>query len=284
MKRLLLKARDGVLSARDFLLGGELRIAALALGLGAIVVVLSSWDRYKDPAFREAILAEAHGMLFDILVIGMFILWLNLLRDRRERSRRFQEEIDDYREWASDEAAHRIAGNVRRLNALGVEAPVLSRCYLRKTDLRNAKLRGAPMHRVDLGESRLRGADLSGANLDTAFVGHSDLRNTIFDNALLVRARLIYVNANNASFRNADLRKADLRHGHFRSANFRGAKLDGTIFLGADLAGADIRNCPGLTADALLQARNLGYAKLDPDLEVAIRGRNPALLDSYRQP
>jgi hypothetical protein len=135
-------------------------------------------------------------MILDVLVIGIFILWLNLLRDRRERARRYQEEIDDYREWLSEEAAHRIAGGVRRLNAVGVCCVVLSRCYVRKADLRNVDLRGSPMHKIDLGESRLREANLTKANLDTAFLGHSDLRNAVFAGAVLTRARLLHVNAN----------------------------------------------------------------------------------------
>ena len=269
---------------REWVLASELRIAAFALVAVTVIVGVVSRPRYSSSSFREGILTEAHGMILDVLVIGIFILWLNLLRDRRERARRYQDEIDDYREWRSDEAAHRIAGGIRRLNAMGVSAVVLSRCYVRKADLRDAQLRGAPMHKIDLGESRLRGADLARANLDTAFLGHSDLRNASFDGARLRRARLLHVNANNCSFRDADLSKADLRHGKFRSAIFCGALLERTIFLGADLAGADFRGCEGLTVDALLAAANLGYAKLDTDMEIAVREIRPHLLDSYRQP
>lgn len=268
---------------REWVLASELRIGALALVAAIVLVGALSWDRYWSPDFREGILVEAHGMILDVLVIGIFILWLNLLRDRRERARRYQEEIDDYREWRSDEAAHRIAGGIRRLNALGVSDVTLSRCYVRKADLREAHLRGSPMHKIDLGESRLRGADLTNANLDTAFLGHSDLRNAVFAGAVLKRARLLHVNANNASFEGADLSKADLRHGRFRSTNFRGAVLERTVLTGADLAGADLRGSMGLTSEALLSASNLGYARLDPDIEAAVRAVRPELLDSYRQ-
>src|SRR5437879_4994356 len=128
-----------------FIVGSELRIAAFTASLLAVVVVLLSWYRYSDPGFVDNVLAGVHGTVIDILVIGLFILWLNRVRDLRERARRYHEEIDDYREWQSDEAAHRIAGGIRRLNSLGVSRIVLSRCYVRKTDLRGAHLAGSPM-------------------------------------------------------------------------------------------------------------------------------------------
>src|SRR5436190_6902026 len=139
-----------------FIVGSELRIAGLTATLLALGVVVVSWHRYSDPSFVDNVLAGVHGTVIDILVIGLFILWLNRVRDLRERARRYHEEIEDYREWQSDEAAHRIAGGIRRLNSLGVSKIVLSRCYVRKTDLRGAHLAGSPMHRTDLGEARLR--------------------------------------------------------------------------------------------------------------------------------
>ncbi len=64
----------------------------------------------------ENVFVKAHGMLFDILVIGILILFLSKLAEKRIANQRYLDEIDDFRDWESDEAAHRIAGNIRRLN------------------------------------------------------------------------------------------------------------------------------------------------------------------------
>ncbi len=58
-------------------------------------------------------------MLFDILVIGIFILSLNRLAEKRIENQRYIDEIDDFRGWRSKEAAYKIAGNIRRLNRNG---------------------------------------------------------------------------------------------------------------------------------------------------------------------
>ncbi len=58
-------------------------------------------------------------MLFDILVIGVLILFLNKLAEKRVDNRRYLEEIEDFRGWESEEAAYRIAGNLKRLKRNG---------------------------------------------------------------------------------------------------------------------------------------------------------------------
>src|SRR5258706_12321243 len=102
--------RGALRRAIDFVLASEIRIAFAVLVMASFVVVGTSWGRYSSPEFIDGIRVEAHGTLFDILVIGLFILWLNFKRAESERVRRYAEEIDDFREWRSDEASHRIAG------------------------------------------------------------------------------------------------------------------------------------------------------------------------------
>ena len=66
--------------------------------------------------FGEGLLIETFGMLLDVLVIGIIILWLNEIRDKKRRReleiQRYQEEIDDFRGWDDKEATFRIIGIV----------------------------------------------------------------------------------------------------------------------------------------------------------------------------
>ena len=133
----------------------------------AIVVALTR-DAYLKSVFLEGILVEAHGMLLDILVIGIFILWLNRLGEKHLEVRRYKEEIDDFRGWESDEASHRIAGNVRRLNDRGVFEINLSSCHLSNAMLPQINLSGATLSGANLSGATLTGANLRDANLHRA--------------------------------------------------------------------------------------------------------------------
>ena len=53
------------------------------LGATILVVSLTGWFYAYNAAFLENILVEAHGMLFDLLIIGVFVLWLNSKGERR---------------------------------------------------------------------------------------------------------------------------------------------------------------------------------------------------------
>ncbi len=120
-------------------------------------------------------------MLFDILVFGVIILCLNKLVGKRiekwNENQRYLEEIDDFRGWESDEAAYRIAGNLRRLMRNGYKGRIdLEGCYLSSINLSNDKLlkyiskhlSGVNFAGASFLHTDLRGFDLEGANLKGA--------------------------------------------------------------------------------------------------------------------
>ncbi|PKO68842.1 MAG: hypothetical protein CVU22_06730 [Betaproteobacteria bacterium HGW-Betaproteobacteria-16] len=276
-------SRTGLQKLTDSILASELRIAGLALALAAIAVVAVSWGRYNNTEFLDGIRVEAHGMLMDIVVIGMFILWLNQKRDAKERARRYAEEIDDYREWHSGEASHRISGAIRRLNSMGREFIFLSRCYLRRANLKEIRLVRSPMHQVDLGESSLRNARLLEIDLDTAFIGYADLRGASFERCNMPRVRLMHSKAHGTNFRGSNLRKASFNGALLRGADLRDCVLADCVFDGADFGGADFRGATGLDVNGLKRAHSLAYARFDADIEAALKQVCPELLNKNRR-
>jgi len=179
--------------------------AFAAFVLATAIVVALTRGAYLRSDFLEGILIEAHGMLLDILVIGIFILWLNRLGEKRVEVRRYEEEIDDFRGWDSDEASHRIAGNVRRLNDRGVSTINLHRCHLSNAVLPQTNLSGA-----DLSHANLSGADLSTADLSTADLSGANLSNAYLSNACLSGANLSGANLSGAYLSHANLSHANL--------------------------------------------------------------------------
>jgi BTB/POZ domain-containing protein KCTD9 len=212
--------------------------ACFALIISAFLVVGATIFRFDityDDDFLKNVLVEAHGMVLDIAVIGVFILWLNKLGEKRLEIKRYLEEIDDFRGWRSEEAGYRIAGNVRRLNRHGVTKINLSQC-----DLRAPYLSGI----------NLRGANLVGANLQRASLWETDLFG--------------------ANLREATLIGADLRGAKLIGADLRGADLQGANLIWADLRGAKLQTVKNLIITQLFTVRSLVGASLDPELEKAI--------------
>ncbi len=247
------------------------------LTAAAAVIPLSFPFYFLYPQeFLVNILSEAHGMVFDLLIIGWFLFWLNKLADRRLTSNRYREEIEDFLGWQSPEATHRIAGNIRRLNRIGVKEGIrlteahlkganLGGAGLRKSDLWGADLEGANLAGADLRQASLAGASLEGANLERATLARADLRgaNLIeadleradltgcdlggallqgadLQYAILEEAGLERVNLAGANLRGVNLKKSRLPRTDLTGAGLRGAVLDGADLLGATLAEADL--------------------------------------------
>jgi len=160
-----------------------------------ILLTLTGDPRKEPSTFWEGLLIEAYGMLFDILIIGIVILYLNEWRERKLRIRRHHEEIEDFRGWNEKEAMYRTAGIVKRLNRLGETKINLENCFLDNANLKDVRL--------------------IKSNLDWASFKNADLQNSILESSCFEKT----------GFSQANLKEANLREGVFKGTDFRGADL-----------------------------------------------------------
>ncbi len=247
-------------------------ITVLVLGLSLPYYLHDFYNFYGQ------VLAEAHGMIFDIAVIGILILWLNKSGEKRQRIKTYKDEIDDFRLWKSEEAAFRTVGNIKRLNMHKIYDLNLVNCYLTRTNLNYAILVEANLNSADINSSQLIESDFR----------YSRLNQTNFSNATLNQANLSFSYANGANFTDSFLIKAQMEKAYFikadftraflMEANMRGAYLTGADFTGANLYKADLRNAVGLTLEQLEKARTLYLAQLDPELLEEVMQKKPQLV------
>lgn len=228
--------------------------------------------------FYLNVLAEAHGMLFDILVIGILIFWLNKSGEKRLRIRTYKDEIDDFRLWESDEAAFRNVGNIKRLNRHEIYNLNLVNCYLPHTNLNYVVLKGSNMNSANLQaanliEANLEGARLNQTNLENATLNQCNLKGAYASGAQFSDAFLIKVNLTNAF-----LIKANFSNAFMMEADLKGAYLTGADFTNANLYRADLRNVTGITLDQLRKVKTLYLAKFDDDLLEVINKECPELV------
>jgi hypothetical protein len=251
------------------------------------VLVLTAISRLYRPEFFEGVLIEAHGMLFDILVIGAFILWLNEKGEKLRTIQRLQEEIEDFRGWEHGEAAHRIRGNIKRLNEKGVTNIKLMSCYLKSMRLEEVKLQGANLQEANLQEAYLfqakfQGAFLLDANLQGADLRFADLSRVTLDYANLREAHLGGTILKGSDLFQSNLRKAELgadfRGANLQGADLRGARYHDANFQDTDFRQADLRGVLNLNIEALSEAKTLYEAQLDPEVREQIEEKCPRLL------
>jgi len=246
----------------------------------SLVVITFSLPHYinRFDVFFPQILVEAHGMLFDVAIIGILIFWLNKIGDERRRVKTYLDEIDDFRLWESDEAAFRTVGNIKRLNQNKIYNINLVNCYLAKTNLSH----------VNLSSSNLNSSNLSSANLVGCNFENARLNQTNLENAQLNQVNLSHSFASGANFKdavlikanfeNAFLIKTDFSNAFLMEANLRSCHVTGANFSNANLYKADLRGIQGLDIENLAKAKTLFLAKFDDEVKDELTLRNPQLM------
>jgi hypothetical protein len=220
MRRLRKVWRDDIVGGLEYLSSEHpVWLALIIFFLASLTVIDVTVGLYGvevyDKTFLLGVLGNLHGSLFDLLLVGALVLWFNKLGERRQAIKRYQEEIEDYLLWYSDEAAHRIAGNIRRLNRLGITNIYLAYAYLNKADLVGVNLMNACLMSAELQETILITAHLQGASLVRA-----NLKRALLAGANLTSADLWY----------ADLSGANLARANLMEANLEDADLTGVLY------------------------------------------------------
>lgn len=246
----------------------------------SLVVITFSLPHYLNrfDVFFPQILVEAHGMLFDVAIIGILIFWLNKIGEERRRIKTYLDEIDDFRLWESDEAAFRTVGNIKRLNQNKIYSINLVNCYLAKTNLSHVNLTSSNLNSSNLSSANLVGCNLQNArlnqtNLENAQLNQVNLSHSFASGANFKDAVLI-----KANFENAFLIKTDFTNAFLMEAKLRGCHVTGANFDNANMYKADLRGIQGLDLENLSKAKTLFLAKFDDEIMDKLESLYPELM------
>lgn len=249
------------------------------LGLSVVVMTLSL-PHYLNrfDVFFPQILVEAHGMLFDVAIIGILIFWLNKVGEERLRIKTYQDEIDDFRLWESDEAAFRTVGNIKRLNQNKIYNINLVNCYLARTNLSHVNLAASNLNSCNLTSANMIGCNLEGARLNQTNLENAQLNQVNFKGSFASGANFKDAVLIKANFEKAFLIKTDFTNAFLMEANLSGCHVTGAHFDNANLYKADLRGIRGLDLNNLGTVKTLFKAKFDEEVMDQLLQLYPELL------
>lgn len=272
----LAKIKDGF----NTIIEKPLLTSTLVLILVAILVLGLSVPYYLNDfeGFIPQILAEAHGMIFDIAVIGILIFWLNQNGEIRQRIRTYRDEIDDFRLWESEEAAFRTVGNIKRLNRHRIYEINLVNCFLARTNLNYVNLKGSNLNSANISQSSLIEANLENTRLNQTNLENSNLNQVNLKGGYASGANFKDAFLIKAQFEGAFLIKANFNNAYLMEANLTSCYLMGADFENASLYKADLRGAKGLTIEQLSKAKTLYLAKFDDEILEQIKTSIPELV------
>jgi BTB/POZ domain-containing protein KCTD9 len=206
---------------------GNIGLSLITLFFLTLIIILPTFliGKYKDPGFLDNVLVEANGMVLDLLIFGVFISWLSNRQEKKRQIQFYMNEIDDFRNWPEQTAAHRIRGNIIRLNKMGISKIDLSNCYLENAKLENVKLVDSDLWKTNLSNCDLDNSDLQGSDLWNSNLTGAVLRNARLEKASLVNAKLINSNLSDSNLKGAILSYSDLLEANYSNAILDDADL-----------------------------------------------------------
>jgi uncharacterized protein YjbI with pentapeptide repeats len=210
------------------------------------------------------VIARTHGIFFDIVLLGLFLLIVEIIRGKKRKIERYREELEDIFFWNEKQGIYKKAGLLRRLSAAGAKIKQLPGIVLTFGEINNVNLEDTHLEGADLRGARLNNALLNRAVLTTYAVTtqkemvlsteHHDtrIRGAELNNAQLcdvegacldfTGSHMMYAKMNRANLRAAIFHKTILRFAEINEAScadadFSEADLYRATFKGADLQG-----------------------------------------------
>ena len=211
--------------------------------IAIILLVIFTVDGGYNKDFYENILVEAHGMLFDILVIGILIYWMNRMGDRQREIERLQKELKYFQEYFNPEATFHVSKTISLLKELGVKELKLVRLYLE-----NASMLGWEFEKTLFMGCQLSQAFFDNGRFQKCDFIRSDCSLTIFSEAEISNSQFVTCSLNNADFKDASLFNVIFKSSIFTQTDFSFATLskcsfEESSFIGTNFTEALLENC-----------------------------------------
>jgi len=200
-----------------------------------LILVYGYCDLLED--FRVELLS----IIFEILVLLFFFEKYQDKRKRLDRIEELEDQIDDFRNWNSEEGKVRITGIIKRLKKLGITNMNLYKVDLSVDDFTNGRHR--TLENVDFTDSNLLQTIFSGCTL-TESVFNGDLWHTKFKKSFLLDATFNDSTIQGVNFSNSSLQGAKFQRVTFNGkTNFSLANITGIDFNGASFNNENFHRC-----------------------------------------
>lgn len=240
--------------------------------------LLFEFSLWGQDSFYAGIVTNMHSSAIDFLFFSIGLYVVMIKHEKQEKIKKYKENIDDTRFLFSEEAAFKNYANIRRLQELGIKSIDLSKCTLAKTkpknlDLSKSMAMGALLDLTNFSaskfiETNFRGASANSATFNKVHIHNCCMRYLKFKNGRMMASAL-----EDVDFFKAELEDANFHATRFKNCSFKNASLNG-----CNMERADLRQCFDLTVEQLVTCKSLKYAKLDANLESAVRAIRPDLL------
>lgn len=225
-----------------WLIEKPLRFYLIVLAVAFLVIVPLGLQYGID--YKNDVLVEAHGILFDLLVFGVLLAIYDKLKEDNYKRKKlllkieeFRTKIDDFRHLRTDESKFQIRSYILFLNKKNCTDIDLSYLNLTSLDMKEVIFDNSNLFKTNFSGTNLHKSSFKNIICHTSkFNGNKTFLNRVdFSGANIQNSEFIKTYLNAADFSNATLSKVDFSGADLRNVNFQNTYFFGPTFEGAEV-------------------------------------------------
>lgn len=225
--------------------------------------------------FWENVLVEMHGMVVELAVVGILLLWLDGRRGKKKELAQCREDLKNYATLDFPESHLKKIGALKTLisaDEAGLDARYLhlSGRSLADINVSGWNLIGLKVNGGKLEKSKFENVDARSSN----FV-QCKMKNVTFDGGSLYRCKFEGAKLRQVLFKNVRIEKAEFTHCDMPSTIFDGVSLKGVKFEGANLANSSFKSAFDIDVHELSKAASLDHIAINDALLVQLLALRP---------
>lgn len=252
-----------------------------------IVLITGFWDFVSSTIFPntriglyekdfwENILVEAHGMVIELVIVGVLVIWLDSRRSTNSEIVRLNEDLVDYAQLDFPEINVKKLGHIKRLNAAGimqinVQNLALNGLNVRGICIRNSKTIGLKVSNGTVSSSSFINVQMRSSNFE-----NTTIKNSKFENCNLLKSKFGNATCKGISFSNSVIERVDFINCNLQSSNFSNCDMRGVKLEGANLKQCSFQGATNLDATEIAKASSIDYIAISDELLEELKALRP---------
>jgi DNA-binding protein len=215
-----------------------------------------------DRAFWENILVELHGMMIELVVVGVLVVWLDSRRKKNVEVTRLTEDLEDFAMLDSPEINIKKMGHLKRLNDIGVQELKVRNLVLNKIKIKDITLLKSNIIGLKVNEGTIYNTTFKEVSMRSSSFIKTIIKNTTFENCTLLNSKFTEGTCKGVSFKGSSVEYADFSDCNLQSAIFINSDVRGVKLQGANLKQCTFIGAKNIDINEIAKARCIDHISI----------------------
>jgi hypothetical protein len=216
--------------------------------------------------FWENVLVEMHGMVVELAVVGILLVWLDGRRDKKQKLSQCREDLKNYAKLDFPEAHLKKIGILKTLVLAGEKGLDARYLHLSGRNLSDINIINWNMIGLKVNDGKLEASRFDGVDARSSNFVKCKIKNVTFEGGSLYRCKFEGAKLRQVLFKSVRIEKAEFTHCDMPNTVFDRVSLKGVKFEGANLANCSFKSAFDIDVNELSKATTLDYIAIDNTL------------------